>query len=165
MRNAARAIAAVGVALVLVALAAVPSGAWSFRASVDRTCTASGVQLVVHFANTEPKGSQVMTVSATDTQTNKSVTLGSVIPGKSGQGTIDTALQSVKAGKVRIDLAWASDPKSHDQQLVQYGAFGCDPPPAVPEGLNGWTLAAVVGGVVGVGAWRRSRTAPGTVHR
>jgi hypothetical protein len=165
MRNAAGGIAAVGVALLLVGVAAVPSGAWSFRASVDRTCTVSGVQLTVHFANTESKTSQGMTVSATDTQTGKSVTVGAVAPGKSGQGTIDTALQSVKAGKVRVDLAWVSDPKSHDQQLLSYGAFGCDPPPAVPEGLNGWTLAAIVGGVVGVGSWRRSRTGRRTVHR
>jgi hypothetical protein len=165
MRNAARAVAAVGVATLLVGLAAAPSGAWSFHASVDRTCTASGVQLTVHFANTEPKPSQIMTVSATDTQTNKSMTLGTVAPGKSGLGTIDTAVQSVKAGKVRLDLGWASDPKAHDQKLLAYGAFGCDPPPAVPEGLNGWTLAVVVGGVVGVGAWRRSRTGPRTVHR
>ena len=165
MRNAARAVAAVGVAFLLVVLAAMPSGAWLFRASVDQTCTASGVQLTVHFTNTEPKASQAMTVSATDTQTNKSVTLGTVAAGKSGQGTIDTALQSVKTGKVRIDLAWASDPKSHDQQLLPYGAFGCDPPPAVPEGLNGWTLGAVVGGVVGAGVWRRNRTVRRTVHR
>ena len=165
MGNAARALAAVGVAFLFVGLTAAPSVAWSFHASVDRTCTASGVQLTVHFANTEPKPSQIMTVSATDTQTNKSVTVGSVAPGKSGQGTIDTALQSVKAGKVRVDMAWASDPKTHDQQLLAYGAFGCDPPPAVPEGLNGWTLAAIVGGVLGVGSWRRSRSRPRTVHR
>jgi hypothetical protein len=165
MRIAPRAVAAVVIALLPVAVAAVPSGAWSFRASVGRTCTASGVQLTVHFANIEPKAAQVMTVSATDTQTNKSVLLGSVTPGKSGLGTIDTALQSVKAGKVRIDLAWASDPKSHDQRLLSYGAFGCDPPPAVPEGLDGWTLAAIVGGVTGFGVWRRGRTARRTVHR
>jgi hypothetical protein len=155
MRYVARTLAVLTVAVGAVAVTGGPASAWLFRASVQRTCTASGVRLEFHFTNTEPNAAQAMTVTATDVKSNRSVALGGVGAGQSVTGTIDTSLQSVPAGKIRIDMAWVANPKGHDQDFLSYGAFGCDPPPAVPDGINGWTLAVIVGGTVGVGAWRR----------
>src|SRR5581483_1476602 len=152
MCTVARTVLGAAVVLVLVPLWSAPAPAWSYRASVEATCTASGVRLALHFANTESHPTQAMTVTATDLQTSKSVALGSVAPGHTATGNIDTGVPSVKAGKVRVALSWTGAPGAGEQRLLAYPAFGCDPPPAVPEGLDGVTLAAVVGGVAAL-AW------------
>ena len=129
--------------------------AWHVRPSVETTCAAMTVRFVVHFDNTETAATKAMNVTATDLQTGAVVSLGSVAAGQSGTGTIDTGLATVNAGTIRFTETWTSGATGTDQRGVDYPKFGCDPPPAVPDGLNGVSLLALAALAVSVVAVRR----------
>jgi hypothetical protein len=61
----------------------------------------------------------------------------------------------VKAGTIRFAETWTSGATGTDQRGVDYPKFGCDPPPAVPDGLNGVSLLALAALAVPVVAVRR----------
>jgi hypothetical protein len=151
---AAAGIVAVGTSTLLTSGTA---AAWHVRPSVEATCNGTTVRFVVHVDNTETDPAKAMTVTATDLQTGKVVSLGSVAAGHSGTGAIDTGLTTVKAGAIRFAETWTSGPAGTDQRRVEYPKFGCDPPPAVPDGLNGVSLLALGVIAVPVVAVRRRR--------
>jgi hypothetical protein len=155
MRATKVAFGVVAAALAVVAFWSADAPAWSFRVDVARSCTASGVHLLVTFANTETNSTQKMNVTVTDQQSSKSSGPVTVMPGHNVTLDIATGLQTVKAGSVVLLASWTNGAQGTDRRTFTYQAFGCDPPPAVPEGLNGIALAVIAAGALSVVVFKR----------
>jgi hypothetical protein len=101
--------------------------AWSTQQSVSAYCEYSVVKVAVSFKNTEPANSGLgMNVIATDVQTNKSVNLGTIAPGQTKEGTIDTQKTPVTNGTVKFDLTWSNGNSGVDSRIASYGSKACD---------------------------------------
>jgi hypothetical protein len=148
-------------ALAVVALWSADAPAWSFHVDVARSCTASGVHLLVTFTNTETNPAQKMNVTVTDQQSSKSSGPVTVMPGHSASLDVATGMPTVKSGSVVLVASWTNGAQGTDRRTFKYQAFGCDPPPAVPEGLNGIALAVIGAGALSVVVFKRRRAFTG----
>lgn len=107
--------------------------AWATQQSVDAYCENNVIKFKATFKNTEPQNSNLgMIVVATDSQTGKSVQMGSVAPGETKHGYIDTGRQNVSNGSVRFDLTWSNGKSGHDSRTVNYSGKQCQSPTPSP---------------------------------
>ncbi|MEP7166910.1 MAG: hypothetical protein ABI758_02955 [Candidatus Woesebacteria bacterium] len=99
--------------------------AWTTTQSANSTCGVDGkAVIVVTFSNTEPANTPAddMTVSATDTQSNQSVSIGLVKGGETLSASILTGFASLAAGNVQLRLTWANGRAGTDTRTASYGA-------------------------------------------
>lgn len=105
--------------------------AWSTHQTAKAICVHDHKAAIdVTFQNTEPIDE--MDVIATDLQTGKSVDLGTVLPGETVPGRIETGQSTLAAGTVRFDLEWTYR-SGRDQRFAEYEAVDCEPPAPPPE--------------------------------
>jgi len=98
---------------------------WDCTDSATTECNSSGQAVInVSFTNTETDSTQIMIVTATDQQTNKSVNLGTIKPGQTVTGTIETGQTSLKAGEVVFTMVWSYDTSESDTRTADYSAVG-----------------------------------------
>src|SRR3989344_7895712 len=84
------------------------SYAWKTQQSADSACIENTATIGVTFTNTEPNEPQwTMNVVATDQQTNRSTDLGTVNPGETKTGVINTQQSSLNSGQVKFELTWS----------------------------------------------------------
>ena len=109
--------------------------AWRTHQTAEAVC-ADGNEAVINvlFENTEPDDpiKWSMDVIAEDLQSGKSVNLGTILPGETATGTINTGQASLNDGKVRFNLLWTNRSGS-DARFADYDAVNCEPPPPEPE--------------------------------
>src|SRR5260221_628228 len=78
---------------------------WYTAQSVNTVCNTNGtISITVSFTNAEATRSMI--VSAKDTQSGKSINLGTIDPGKTKTGQIDTGMSVANAGTIEFKLAW-----------------------------------------------------------
>ena len=106
---------------------------WLTNQSASATCPAdgSGVTINVIFTNTEPKkSSTAMDVTAKDSQSGKSVDMGSIQGGSTSSNTITTGKSSLKSGSVTFLLTWTDGHKGSDSRTASYKSVSnCAPQP------------------------------------
>jgi len=105
---------------------------WKVDLSASASCPASGGSAVITFSftNTDPSFGP-MNVVVKDNQTGKSVNLGSVSPGQTKTGQIDTGITSLKNGTVSFKLTAKG---TSDTRTASYSAVQCShssPTPSV----------------------------------
>ncbi len=123
-------VAAIATAMVIpVAAAAL---AWGTSQSVNATCIDSGAAIHVSFTNTESSKSQTMHVVAEDTQTGKSVDLGTIEAQETKVADIKTGQTSINSGAVTFHLEWANGQSGSDTRSAGYSAVTCEMPTQTP---------------------------------
>jgi hypothetical protein len=107
---------------------------WATDQSASTVCAASGVNISVTFTNSESnKSSTAMTVVAKDSQTNKTVNLGSVTGGQTKSDIIETDKTTLAAGSVTFALTWTDGHSGTDSRTASYKAVSnCNPPTPTP---------------------------------
>ncbi len=116
--------------------------AWSVSQSANSICSSSGSAIIhVSFTNTESSGSSnAMKVTVTDQQTHKIVDLGTIQPGQTQIGDIDTGNSTISSGTVIFYLSWANGRSGTDQRTANYSAITCHAPTATntptPQNTN-----------------------------
>ncbi len=129
---------AIGVGAGIVSFAGV-AHAWDESANAQSACAGGVASITVTFTNGEPStGDHAMVVSATDDQSDENAIWGNgesevtVAGGETVTGTINTHMESVNDGSVRISERWATGSADHDVVVVSYESRDCTPPaPAV----------------------------------
>lgn len=104
--------------------------AWSTSANASTKCDDSGTGIIeVSFTNTEKEDSDLgMKVTVVDDQTGKSIDLGTVNPGQTVTGKINTGKQSLSEGTVRFKLSWTDNHSGTDTKSATYNAIQCIAP-------------------------------------
>jgi PKD repeat protein len=108
-----------------------PALAWATQQSAEVLCAPDGEALIeVSFTNSEPAGAiWWMDVSATDLQTGKSISLGTVKGGETTTGVIHTGQSSLGNGQVKFHLVWTNQPcQGQDDRWASYSAITCQLP-------------------------------------
>jgi hypothetical protein len=129
---------AIGVGAGIVSFAGV-AHAWDESANAQSACVGGVASITVTFTNGEPStGDHAMVVSATDDQSDENAIWGNgesevtVAGGETVTGTINTHMENVNDGSVRISERWATGSADHDVVVVSYESRDCTPPaPAV----------------------------------
>ncbi len=110
---------------------------WLTDQSAETACPTdnSGVQIKVSFSNTEPPGDvYAMKVTATDERTTRTTDLGTINPGQTKNGVINTGRATVQAGNVSFKLTWADGHPGEDSRTASYQAAGpCASPSPTKE--------------------------------
>lgn len=106
---------------------------WSAAQSATAACSSSGTVVInVSFKNKEPTRSMIVTV--TDQQSNQTIDLGTVGPGITASGIINTQLTSLNPGKVIFNLSWADNTGQTDTLEAVYSAIdSCQTAPVCTE--------------------------------
>lgn len=106
--------------------------AWSTSQSANAACTISGtVAINVKFSNTESNRSMIVNVY--DSQSGKSVSLGTVYASQTKTGVINTGRTSLNSGSVTFKLAWADSPNVTDSRTASYNSVStCIAPTPTP---------------------------------
>lgn len=123
--------------LTLVAiLIPIITSAWYTGQNAWSECSENKAVIKVSFTNKEPKDNPEkwsMNVVAKDTQTGNSVDLGTVKPGETVTGTINTGQCSIAKGQVKFILKWTDGRKGGDTKWADYKKKNCCPcPTATP---------------------------------
>ncbi len=107
--------------------------AWSTQEKAEAYCESNSIKVKATFKNTEPNNSGMgMIVVAKDEQTGKSVNIGTVAPGQSKDGVIDTGLNQVSNGRVKFNLSWSNGNSGTDVRYANYSGTACPQPTATP---------------------------------
>ena len=110
---------------------------WYTTQAATTSCATdgSGVQIAATFANTESnQASLAMEVVAKDTQTGKSVDMGTIKGGSTKTVIIATGKTSLNAGTVNFALSWADGHQGTDSRTANYQAVSkCVQPTATPS--------------------------------
>lgn len=97
---------------------------WIVAISANASCPTSSALITYSFTNNDPSFGP-MNVIVKDNQTGKSVNLGSVSPGQTKTGQIDTGLTVLNSGTVSFNL---SGKGSSDTKTIPYKAVQCSVP-------------------------------------
>ena len=109
--------------------------AWMTSQSATALCGADGkVVITANFSNTEPAGAQwAMNVTVRDVQTGGTANIGTVNPGQTKSGTINTTSSSLNAGGVVFSLTWTDGRSGVDTRSASYVAVAaCATPSPTP---------------------------------
>lgn len=131
MRNGLRLLVLLAVATTTVFGPPTTVFAWSTAQSASAFCTGGQTSIGVSFTNKE--SSRGIDVVATDLQSGASVNLGSVAPGATATGTINTGWTVLSSGTVRFHLTWSDGSSGSDSRTAGYGGVDCTPPEEPPE--------------------------------
>lgn len=102
---------------------------WITNQTAESSCSSSGTVVIkVNIQNKETNKN--LDITATDLQSNISIDLGTITPGSSASGEIDTKLTKVNLGTVRFELVWSND---HNKKSIREAAYSavdsCQPQP------------------------------------
>ena len=109
--------------------------AWYTSQSSSAVCspTSTNALITVSFTNQESNPSLGMLVKVVDTQTGKSVDLGTINSGATKTGQIDTGRTSLNSGYVTFNLAWSNGYSGTDSRTAGYSqVVNCAPPTPTP---------------------------------
>lgn len=138
---------------------------WLTTQSASSSCATngSGANIAATFINTEPRSSSTaMNVTAKDTQTGKSLSMGSISGGDSKTVVIQTGKSALAAGTVTFALSWTDGHSGTDSRTASYEAVNqCvqptptptqppTPTPTVPPGVPTPTICPTLGPVQNV---------------
>jgi len=113
----------------LASASAVISPFWRVALSANASCPAGAAVIVYSFTNNDPSFGP-MKVVAKDNQSGKSVNLGSVSPGQTKTGQINTGLTSLKDGTISFKLTAKG---SSDTKKASYKGVQCSLPLPSPS--------------------------------
>ncbi len=109
---------------------------WVTNESASTACApdGSGANIEVTFTNAEPPTTSLaMTVVAKDSQTGKSVSLGSIKGGASKTSSISTGKTTLNAGTITFALSWSDGHAGTDSRTAPYKAVSsCLPKTPTP---------------------------------